>query len=130
MATLGSLESGLGAFIRRRVRRWMFRWLLNEMPMCTGGGCCSYCPHVLIQEARESFEKDKLLPHQDEMTWWQVLRWWWWTWVERPLLGRCSWCGTPLTDDDDDPRIGDMALREQRFGIRSMCYGCVHYPEG
>jgi hypothetical protein len=46
---------------RRRIRAWMFSWLQNSTVMCTGGGCCGWCPHVTLAEARDSFKAQELV---------------------------------------------------------------------
>lgn len=58
-----------------------------------------------------------------EGTCWERLRWWF-TWrVWRPLLRRCSFCGTDLDEDDycEGAPYG--------WGAWS-CAGCTEYPEG
>jgi hypothetical protein len=71
----------------------------------------------------------------------QIVNWISWQWMSRvwlPLHDRCSFCGTLLLEDDDDPRqpmgseeTGLHDLRGARLGWgRWLCQGCTEYPEG
>jgi hypothetical protein len=39
-------------------RQFLARRLDRALPACMGGGCCSFCPHVLLAEAKESIRNN------------------------------------------------------------------------
>jgi hypothetical protein len=66
----------------------------------------------------------------DELTTWQAIRWWLVSHVWLPILGRCSWCESPLCDFGDERAGYTHFERTQRHGLGWVCFGCTEYTEG